>query len=169
MDLNHIAKKHFNWIDSVGWNNGTVLEKLALVSSEIGEAVDECQGPTPTPEFAIELADIILRVVAISESFSFDIQVKVSLNYHNDRNGCGADRTIKFGSVLEKMSVLTSVLGKAINECRGSEPTLEFATKLAEIIILVILIARSVNIDIEKKVLEKMAVNEKRGTRGRVI
>ncbi|MCK5605857.1 hypothetical protein KAR91_28430 [Candidatus Pacearchaeota archaeon] len=168
MNLGEIATKHFNWIESVGWNNGTVLEKLALVASEVGEAIDECRGSEPTSEFATELADIILRVVAISESYSIDIHYKVLANKFTNK-GRPLNFVGKYETVLEKTSVLISAVAKAINECRGSEPTPEFGTKLAIIIIIVLEIARSENIGIMQKILDKMAVNEKRGTRGRVI
>lgn len=38
--INQIAKRHYAWVDRMGWHNKTVLEALALISSEIGEAAD---------------------------------------------------------------------------------------------------------------------------------
>lgn len=67
MQLNEMVTQHYEWVEEMGWHkNKTVLEALALISSEIGEAVNECRGEAPTPEFAEELADIVLRVMDLS-------------------------------------------------------------------------------------------------------
>ena len=59
MHINEIAAKQFDWVERMGWHNKTVLEALALIASEVGEAVNECRGEAPTAEFGTELADII--------------------------------------------------------------------------------------------------------------
>ena len=66
MDINEIAAKQYEWVESVGWHNKTVLEALALIASEVGEAVNECRGEKPSDEFGTELADIILRVADLA-------------------------------------------------------------------------------------------------------
>ena len=59
----------------MGWVGSTTpLEQLALVASEVGEAVNECRGETPTDNFKFELADIILRVCGIAEYNHIDIE-----------------------------------------------------------------------------------------------
>lgn len=77
IDLNDIAYDHWKWIEEMGWHNITVLEKLALVASEVGEAVNECRGEEPTNQFGEELADIILRVLDIAESHNINIQQEI--------------------------------------------------------------------------------------------
>lgn len=77
MDINDIAKEHYAWVESMGWHNATVLESLALLASEIGEAVNECRGVTPTDAFGSELADIILRTVDIAEKHGIDINSEI--------------------------------------------------------------------------------------------
>lgn len=84
MRLNEIAAKQYDLVERMGWHNKTVLENLALIASEVGEAVNECRGETPTPEFGTELADIILRVVDLAQGQGIDIEAileaKMALN-----------------------------------------------------------------------------------------
>lgn len=61
--IDSLALKHWLWCESLGWHNKTPLESLALVGSEVGEAVNECRGEKPTDKFAEECADIILRTL----------------------------------------------------------------------------------------------------------
>lgn len=63
MHLNEIATKHHDWVEQMGWHNKTVLEALALIASEVGEAVNECRGEEPTEKLGTELADIIVRTL----------------------------------------------------------------------------------------------------------
>lgn len=77
MTLKELAKRQYAWVESCGWHNKTVLEALALIASEVGEAVNECRGEKPTKEFGFELADIILRVIDLAESEGIDIEEKV--------------------------------------------------------------------------------------------
>lgn len=74
--INDIAKAQFEWVEEMGWHHATTLESLALVASEVGEAVNECRGETPTNEFGSELADIILRTV--------DLAYKNNINIGNE-------------------------------------------------------------------------------------
>ncbi|QOL26835.1 hypothetical protein LP316_05945 [Thalassotalea sp. LPB0316] len=72
--INELAKDNFQWVESMGWHNKTVLEALALVASEVGEAINECRQQEPTPAFQEELADIILRVLDIAHWQGIDIE-----------------------------------------------------------------------------------------------
>jgi len=74
MNINELAAKQFDWVERMGWHNKTVLEALALIASEVGEAVNECRGAEPTPEFGTELADIILRVVDLAQWQKVDLE-----------------------------------------------------------------------------------------------
>jgi len=73
MTINELAEKQFEWVERMGWHNKTTLEALALIASEIGEAINECRGETPTAEFGSELADIILRTVDLAHWQGIDI------------------------------------------------------------------------------------------------
>jgi NTP pyrophosphatase (non-canonical NTP hydrolase) len=77
MNLTEIAKQHNAWVERMGWHNKTVLEALALIASEVGEAVNECRGEQPSEKLGEELADIILRVVDLAESLSIDIDTEI--------------------------------------------------------------------------------------------
>lgn len=68
---------------------------------------------------------------------------------------------------LESIALIASGVGEAANECRGDEPTPEFGSELADIILRTVDLVHHHEIDIEKAMLDKMAVNEARGTRGR--
>lgn len=77
MDLKSIAKLHHVWVERMGWHNKSALEALALIASEVGEAVNECRGEVPTDKLPAELADIILRTVDLAEDLGIDIDAAV--------------------------------------------------------------------------------------------
>lgn len=78
MPINRIAAKQFDWVERMGWHNKTVLEALALIASEVGEAVNECRGDAPSDCFRTELADIILRVVDLAQWQGIDIGATIA-------------------------------------------------------------------------------------------
>lgn len=77
MNINEIAKKNYQWVERMGWHNKTTLEALALVASEVGEAINECRNEKPTDAFGEELADIILRVLDIAHWQGIDMEEKI--------------------------------------------------------------------------------------------
>jgi NTP pyrophosphatase (non-canonical NTP hydrolase) len=77
MQINRIAKKQFKWVERHNWHNKTNLEFLALIASEVGEAINECRMQNPTENFGSELADIILRVLDLSVVNKIDIQNEI--------------------------------------------------------------------------------------------
>lgn len=78
-----IAEKHYDWVDRMGWHGkATPLELLALVASEIGEAVNECRGEEPTDKLGSELADIILRTLDMSLVMGIDIEKELLNKIH---------------------------------------------------------------------------------------
>jgi len=88
MKINEIAKKNYEWVDKMGWHNKTPLEALALVASEVGEAINECRNESPTDEFGEELADIVLRVVDLAYWQGIDIEKEILLKMKkNDQRG----------------------------------------------------------------------------------
>ena len=84
MQINEIAARQYDWVERMGWHNKTVLEALALIASEVGEAVNECRGEAPTELLGTELADIILRVADLAHWQKIDlaqvIAAKMELN-----------------------------------------------------------------------------------------
>ncbi|SET85165.1 MazG nucleotide pyrophosphohydrolase domain-containing protein [Thalassotalea agarivorans] len=79
MNINDIAKANYDWVEAMGWHNKTPLEALALIASEVGEAVNECRGDTPTEHFGEELADIILRVLDLAHWQGIDMEKVIAL------------------------------------------------------------------------------------------
>ncbi len=77
MKINEIAQKNYQWVEKIGWHNKTTLEALALVASEVGEAINECRNEKPTDAFGEELADIILRVLDIAHWQGIDIEKEI--------------------------------------------------------------------------------------------
>ena len=88
MQLNEIAEKHHHWVDHMGWHNKTVLESLALIASEVGEAINECRGEEPTEKLGAELSDIILRTLDLMISRGIDPEAAVLAKMaKNETNG----------------------------------------------------------------------------------
>ena len=86
--LNELAEMQFDWVERMGWHNKTVLEALALIASEVGEAVNECRGEKPTAELGEELADIILRTIDLAQWQGIDIELEVLCKMaKNEKNG----------------------------------------------------------------------------------
>lgn len=78
MQINEICASQYDWVERMGWHNKTVLEALALIASEVGEAVNECRGDAPTEAFGEELADIILRVADLAQWLGIDLGSQVA-------------------------------------------------------------------------------------------
>ena len=91
MKINAIAEQNYNWVEHMGWHNKTTLEALALVASEVGEAINECRGEQPSEDFAEELADIVLRVLDIAHWQGIDMEkellAKMEKNQHRGTRG----------------------------------------------------------------------------------
>lgn len=86
MDLTTLTKLHFDWVEEMGWHNKTPLEALALVASEVGEAVNECRGEKPTDAFGEELADIVLRVIDLAHWQGVDIESELIKKIEKNRS-----------------------------------------------------------------------------------
>jgi NTP pyrophosphatase (non-canonical NTP hydrolase) len=74
MKVSEMCQTQYDWVEKMGWHNKTVLENLALIASEVGEAVNECRGNSPSENFASELADIVLRVADLSVQHKIDLE-----------------------------------------------------------------------------------------------
>jgi len=73
--VNDIAEEHYKWLEKMNWTTGTTpLEQIALIVSEIGEAINECRGEKPTDKLGSELADIILRTLGLSKRLGIDME-----------------------------------------------------------------------------------------------
>lgn len=76
--INALAAKQYDWVERMGWHNKTVLEALALIASEVGEAVNECRGEEPSEMLGEELADIILRVLDLAQWQGIDLEQEIA-------------------------------------------------------------------------------------------
>jgi len=74
MKINEIAERNYTWVESMGWHNKTPLEALALIASEVGEAINECRHEEPSEHFGEELADVILRVLDLAHWQGLDME-----------------------------------------------------------------------------------------------
>lgn len=75
--ISELAVKYWEWIENMGWHNKTVLETMALIASEVGEAINECRGVEPTEAFGEKLADIALRVMDLSVCRNIDLEAEI--------------------------------------------------------------------------------------------
>ena len=88
MEINKLAAKQHDWVERMGWHNKTVLEALALICSEVGEAVNECRHDTPSENFGEELADIILRTVDLAHWQGVDLDKVITAKMEkNEKQG----------------------------------------------------------------------------------
>jgi NTP pyrophosphatase (non-canonical NTP hydrolase) len=94
VNLKETARTHWAWVDEMGWHRSTVLEKLALIASEVGEAVNECRKGPPSPAFGAELADIVLRVLDTAECFGVDIEAEIAAKMAANRERGSRGRTV---------------------------------------------------------------------------
>jgi len=159
MDINAIGRRHHDWVARMGWHNKTVLEALAMVASEIGEAADECMGDEPTPRYGEELADIVLRTADIAQVHGINLQAaidNVTIEWR-DTSLRGA-----FAEVLVDMS-------HWVNAARADTLNEQFTLSMARVIRRVMDMAERSGVDLEAQVLRKISINETRGTRGRRI
>lgn len=77
MQISELCARQYDWVERMGWHNKTVLEALALIASEVGEAVNECRGEQPTEHLGEELADVILRVVDLAQWQGIDLEAEI--------------------------------------------------------------------------------------------
>lgn len=88
MTLNEIAEKNYLWVEKMGWHNKTPLEALALIASEVGEAINECRHETPSEHLGEELADIVLRVLDFAHWQNIDMENELLLKMaKNEQRG----------------------------------------------------------------------------------
>jgi NTP pyrophosphatase (non-canonical NTP hydrolase) len=99
--VTQLCQRQFDWVERMGWHNKSVLEALALIASEVGEASDEldpndpmqtkiagitrtiakavncCRHTEPTENFKVELADICLRIFDLAHSQNIDLLAEI--------------------------------------------------------------------------------------------
>jgi NTP pyrophosphatase (non-canonical NTP hydrolase) len=72
------------WVERRGWHNKTRLEYLALLASEVGEAINEARNTSVNEAYYYELADIALRLFDLAEVEGINLEEyilqKIALN-----------------------------------------------------------------------------------------
>lgn len=87
-DINFIADEHYEWLKEMGYTKASPLEALALICSEVGEAINECRGKEPTEKLGAEIADIILRSLGFARQRNIDIVTEITKKMAvNQKNG----------------------------------------------------------------------------------
>lgn len=93
--LQEIIERHYAWLVKMGYTTATPLESLALITSEIGEAANECRHGEPTPQFGEELADIVLRTLGLARRLGIDIEPLILAKIEkNEASGNNRGRVI---------------------------------------------------------------------------
>lgn len=162
IDLNAISERHHAWVERMGWHNKTVLESLALIASEIGEAAGECLGGFSIPErFGEELADIILRCVDLAKTEGVNLNEQVAL----------ALQEIEWvtDTASERITEVLIDFGKWCNTARKTPLGPDFGAAMGTVVARVIDLAARHRIDLHTAVQLKLKKNELNGTRGRPI
>lgn len=159
MKLNRIAARQFEWVERMGWHNKTIIEALALIASEIGEAADECLGGKPTEAFGEELADIVLRTADLAQWQGLDLDDIVGRTVVQWRSRGPA----------EDLAEVMVDMAKWVNTARSATLDTSFGEAMGRVMRRVIEVAERAHVDLEAAVVRKMYINEQRGTRGRRI
>lgn len=162
MNLDEIANQHHGWVERMGWHNKTVLESLALIASEIGEAAGECVDGMVIPErFGEELADIILRCVDLAKTEGVNLTEQVTR---------AQPELVWLGeSAAERIAEILVDYAKWTNTARKVPLGPDFGEGMGQVVARVIALADWHHIDLNTAVHLKLKKNELYGTRGRVI
>lgn len=162
--LAEIAKRHYEWVKQMNWHESSTLTKLGLIGSEIGESSDECRGLEPTLDLKFELADIVLRIIALTEQHNITL-----IDYDIDNLHALYGDKFKGLNTIESLAVFSIPLGKAVSTHMSDENDPLFWDHLLDIISYTYLLADSLNIDLNEVIQEKITKNINRGSKGRLV
>lgn len=159
LDLNANSDVHSAWVERMGWHNKTVLESRALIASELGEAAAECIGTVNREKFGEELADIILRTADLAKTEGVNLNEEVS------------KVTVAWQTTTlpERIAEILAGYATWTNSARKAALGPDFGQGMALVVAQVIDLAGTCGIDLQEHVRLKVAKNELRGTRGRII
>lgn len=159
--LEELSKEHFKWIKKMKWTGSSKLSMLVLINSEIGEASNECREVEINDNFKYEIADIVLRILALMKEHNQEIP-----NINNLKVNKKIIKSIEEKTPLESMSVYIPKIAKAVKkELKGKSPW----KSLNEMIKISYIIADIHGFDLNKTIKEKVNKNRKRGNKNRIV
>lgn len=161
-----VAQRQYDWVERMGWHNKTSLEAMALIASEVGEAAAECcDEVVHVKALGEELADIVLRTLDLMLWEKFDVRATLIASEANSFDVMHKSTQM---SSLEDLAMMMIPIKQAINCFRKEETVPQAAVFLGNLLIRVSILAEFLEIDLKQCLEDKMALNETRGTRGRV-
>lgn len=153
--INKIAKAHFDWVESKSWHNKSPLESIALIGSEIGEAVQEVFNKNDSLR-DLEIADIYLRCIdlAVENNIDLDENRKKQITHYHNFN------VSNYGyHVVQHLAYLTVPLAKLANTTRHEKLPKEFSETLINFMLEIEKISVYNHIDLINNVAEKIEIN----------
>lgn len=157
-----LAKRHHDWVESVGWHNKSNVEYLGLICSEIGELV-EAKISGEDALAAEELADVMLRVFDFCLIHGLD--VKEIMRCHSVV-GSLDPRHFEWNDYTNNMLISAA---HAMNFFRKESDSHKAEPWLARLLHMSIALADECGVDVAAECRKKMDKNDLRGTRGRSI
>lgn len=145
----------------MNWTGASILSRLSLIGSEIGEASDECRLVELTDDFKLEVSDIVLRSIALMEEFEIEVEdiniIEVIEKHYKKFEGL---------TNLDSMAIFYEKLGSIIkkerknkNIWKGLKTLVEYSYMIADIN----------DFDLDEIIDIKIEKNAKRGNKNRII
>ncbi len=159
MTLNEIGKLFLKLAEDKGWGHTkdtlSVSEKMMLINTEITELHEAMYKNPSNPKDTVysETADILGRTLHLGLVWNINFDKKKQINYH-------------FSNKIQKPNdadylYLHSLVSKGYDYYRHRKFAL-FKKYLYKIAYEMLLLAQSMDIDVEKAVLDKIEINKKR-------
>lgn len=162
--INTLGLKHYNWVDSKGWHNKTALESIALIGSEIGEAIEESFALNQE-KLSLEVADIYLRSMDLAVEFKMDLDKERNESYSYFKN---LNLHIYGTHIIEHLAYLMIPLAKLANTTRYETLPPEFHTTLINFMLTIEKICVQHNINLFENIESKIKINEEKNHKNRV-
>jgi NTP pyrophosphatase (non-canonical NTP hydrolase) len=159
--INDTAKKHFNWVESKGWHNKTPLESIALIGSEIGEAMEEAF-KSNGELLSLEVADIYLRCMDLAVEHKVDLDKE-----RQDRADFYDKFQVNVGIILD-IAYLTIPLGKLANTTRYKELPEEFSDELVKFMLIIEKVAKWNHLELFENIDKKININLRKDHKKRI-
>lgn len=162
--INLLAKQHYDWVESRNWHNKTPLESIALIGSEIGEALEEAFLMSKD-KLHLEIADIYLRSMDLAVEFNIGLDQERNENYfHFQELNFHA-----YGShIIEHLAYLTIPLAKLANTTRYHELPPEFSISLVKFMLSIEKLCDVHKIPLFENINKKIQINLEKNHQNRV-